>query len=204
MTQIGSGCQAPTVSGPGIHCSNLGATRTALKMHKSTGRPSQPSIHSNSGRRSDKAVHDPLLVSLGVAILIIGMLYYLFLRSPQHLAIGWVLAWLPDWTHASNRSDLDQWIGWAPTFFHVSAFSLISAGIINHPRLAVLAWVAINLGFEAWQGPTSTGSTANQSPFYWFFGVGTYAADDLFAAFGGGLFAYMIILARNNNRGNST
>lgn len=97
---------------------------------------------------------DKPVLGLGIAVLLIGVIYYLLFRTdtPVFLSIVGIdaLTVIP--------AALMNGATWLPTFVHVVAFTLFTAAWLpRHPRIWALvagSWAAINIAFEAIQLPS--------------------------------------------------
>ena len=137
-------------------------------------------------------------ILLGIAWLILGAAVYLWDRPAGSLAWVGLLARLADWIPeiGGQRPLFGVWGRWLPSFCHVMAWSLITAGVLSlrsKPALAAvcLLWLGINTAFEL--GQKYALQAGNWLPGWpalepWtdlvgnYFSAGTYDTGDLAAA----------------------
>jgi len=105
--------------------------------------------------------------------------------------------------------------GWLPTFCHVVAWSLITAGVLalhSKPALAAicLLWLVINAGFELGQKYAAAGgklftdalpAAGIADIFRNYFTNGTYDTGDLLAAVLGAGVAFILLLVITERKG---
>ena len=100
-----------------------------------------------------------LQVFSGIVFLIIGTLFYFFFRSPEHTYFLKFLGGTPQLKYILPNPFVSLGNS-LPTFTHVLAFSLITAGLIaNRKRgyaIICLAWFLVDMLFELGQGLDKT------------------------------------------------
>lgn len=142
----------------------------------------------------------------GLAFLFIGALFYLICRPPETTYFLYRFHILPGLYHGCPKAFM--LLGnWLPDFFHVFAFSLISAGIFSRGKKAnffiVLFWLLVNCAFEL--GQKYNAYLLQQIPDWFsnipfleavdgYFRMGTFDPYDIVAFIAGACAAYFFLL----------
>ena len=152
-------------------------------------------------------------ILIGLLLLFIGALVYLFDRPPDQTYFIFALPF--QFSLYNIYPPLFGFIGgFLPHFLHTSAFILLTAGIMDCGKKGYLAiclfWLTINIGFEL--GQKYNAHAAGLVPD-WFEGVfllentkgyflhGTYCRLDMAAIIIGCVFAYIFLVYNHNKRG---
>ncbi len=152
-----------------------------------------------------------LLLGLGCLSLLLGLLYYLYLRG----APPSILQHYPVFAESSSpflnapsfynqNSAFIDWLNAVPTFIHVVAFSFITLSIMPLSKRSVLivlnVWLLINIAFEIGQGLAGIiAPYLAQSKWsiiqllHHYFISGTFAISDIGAALLGAVFVYAVL-----------
>jgi hypothetical protein len=148
-----------------------------------------------------------LQVGMGAGLMLLGASVYALARST--LIWGW-----PAELHAPHLElTLGRLGGCAPTFLHVAAMSLLTAGVLGGTRLAawmaVAAWTSTNIAFEIGQHALVRVHLIGSLPHWledaWLIGPtrtyflnGTFDELDLAGALLGGVAALVVMLSRSS------
>jgi len=139
---------------------------------------------------------------LGILILLLGSIFYVFFRPATYVYF------LPD--SFLNYQITNYYVlilsGSLPSFIHVLAFSLVTAGFLpktKHIWLVCLFWVVINIIIEIAQHAIVYPMVRGNIPQWenipilenvkYYFARGTYDPVDLLFTILGGLFAFLIL-----------
>ncbi len=151
-------------------------------------------------------------ILIGIFLLSIGALIYLIDRPPEQIYFIFALPF--QLSFYDITPSLFGTIGdFLPHFLHVSAFILLTAGLLNCGKKGYLAiclfWMTVNVGFEL--GQKYSDYAAGLVPA-WFAGVfllentrnyflhGTYCRLDMAAIIIGGVSAYALLFYSHNRR----
>ncbi|MFC1844112.1 hypothetical protein ACFLZ5_04920 [Thermodesulfobacteriota bacterium] len=150
---------------------------------------------------------------IGLFVLIIGVLFYYLFRSAEHT---YFLKFLSNNPYCKNfLSPGYILIGNSlPTFIHVVAFTLMTAGIIARQKrgyvIACLFWFAVDFLFEVGQGldtiiiqiiPDWFSGFAFLENSKSYFLQGRFDSLDLFSIALGSLTAYIILIKTREDKG---
>ena len=149
---------------------------------------------------------------LGLLLLFIGVLVYLFDRPPDQTYLIFSLPFQLSF-YDVTPSFFGTIGNFLPHFLHVSAFILITAGLIDCGKKGYLAiclfWFIIDAGFELGQKYSTTAASLVPD---WFEGIfllentksyflnGTYCHLDMAAIIVGSVSVYMFLVYTHNNR----
>jgi len=151
-------------------------------------------------------------ILFGIFLLSIGALIYLIDRPPDQ---SYIIFSLPfQLSFYDVTPSLFGTIGnFLPHFLHVSAFILITAGLLNCGKKGYLAiclfWLVVDVGFELGQKYSTIAVSLVPD---WFDGIfllentrsyflnGTYCHLDMAAIIAGSVLAYMFLIHTHNNR----
>lgn len=141
--------------------------------------------------------------------MLLGVLFYAVARAgslaSQAAALHWPLLW--SWLDRANDC--------APTFIHVAAMSLLTAGVLGGARwiawIAALAWVTTDIVFELGQHERLRVQLIGSIPHWlervWlvdrtrnYFLNGTFDALDIAAAVLGGVTALALMLRNSGEK----
>ena len=151
-------------------------------------------------------------ILIGIFLLSIGALIYLIDRPPDQTYLIFSLPFQLSF-YEVTPSFFGIIGNFLPHFLHVSAFILITAGLLNCGKKGYLAiclfWLIIDAGFELGQKYSTTAASIVPE---WFEGIfllentksyflnGTYCHFDMAAIITGSVLAYMFLIHTHNDR----